>query len=194
MPDVPAFCDTCGAAFPSGFFAEDASFSLSNFIAGPCPKCGGMGHVPDGLYNIVGNSINILANSRRSSSELIRIAERLRSAKQRNATPDEISATLKEELPELSSVADTIPKTRAELYAFITVILTIIGMIVTSLSGKESPKIEVHQVITNITESPDANNNRKVSTPLPATRGKKVGRNEPCPCGSGRKYKKCCGS
>jgi preprotein translocase subunit SecA len=24
-------------------------------------------------------------------------------------------------------------------------------------------------------------------------RGKKVGRNEPCPCGSGRKYKKCCG-
>lgn len=24
--------------------------------------------------------------------------------------------------------------------------------------------------------------------------GRKVGRNEPCPCGSGRKYKKCCGS
>jgi len=23
--------------------------------------------------------------------------------------------------------------------------------------------------------------------------GKKVGRNDPCPCGSGRKYKKCCG-
>lgn len=27
----------------------------------------------------------------------------------------------------------------------------------------------------------------------PVTRGKKVGRNEPCPCGSGKKYKKCCG-
>ena len=24
-------------------------------------------------------------------------------------------------------------------------------------------------------------------------RGKKVGRNEPCPCGSGKKYKRCCG-
>jgi len=22
---------------------------------------------------------------------------------------------------------------------------------------------------------------------------RKVGRNEPCPCGSGKKYKKCCG-
>ncbi|MBN2684480.1 MAG: SEC-C domain-containing protein [Pontiellaceae bacterium] len=25
-------------------------------------------------------------------------------------------------------------------------------------------------------------------------KGEKVGRNDPCPCGSGRKYKKCCGS
>ena len=34
------------------------------------------------------------------------------------------------------------------------------------------------------------------STPRPGGRpsGRKVGRNEPCPCGSGRKYKKCCGS
>jgi preprotein translocase subunit SecA len=23
--------------------------------------------------------------------------------------------------------------------------------------------------------------------------GEKVGRNDPCPCGSGKKYKKCCG-
>lgn len=27
----------------------------------------------------------------------------------------------------------------------------------------------------------------------PITKGKKVGRNDPCPCGSGKKYKKCCG-
>lgn len=27
---------------------------------------------------------------------------------------------------------------------------------------------------------------------IPATNDKKVGRNEPCPCGSGKKYKKCC--
>ena len=27
----------------------------------------------------------------------------------------------------------------------------------------------------------------------PVKKGEKVGRNEPCPCGSGKKYKKCCG-
>jgi len=29
---------------------------------------------------------------------------------------------------------------------------------------------------------------------LPFRKGKSVGRNEPCPCGSGKKFKKCCGS
>jgi uncharacterized protein YecA (UPF0149 family) len=27
----------------------------------------------------------------------------------------------------------------------------------------------------------------------PITSGEKAGRNDPCPCGSGKKYKKCCG-
>ena len=27
----------------------------------------------------------------------------------------------------------------------------------------------------------------------PSAKSKKIGRNEPCPCGSGKKYKKCCG-
>ncbi|MBV8224640.1 MAG: DUF1186 domain-containing protein, partial [Verrucomicrobia bacterium] len=35
---------------------------------------------------------------------------------------------------------------------------------------------------------------KSTGTPVPAhSKGSKVGRNEPCPCGSGKKYKKCCG-
>ena len=38
------------------------------------------------------------------------------------------------------------------------------------------------------------NYNRGDSAPAqPVTTGKKTGRNDPCPCGSGKKYKKCCG-
>jgi SEC-C motif-containing protein len=29
--------------------------------------------------------------------------------------------------------------------------------------------------------------------PMPGARTPKIGRNEPCPCGSGKKHKKCCG-
>ncbi|MGN0374866.1 MAG: SEC-C metal-binding domain-containing protein [Butyrivibrio sp.] len=32
---------------------------------------------------------------------------------------------------------------------------------------------------------------QKLSTTV--VKGKKIGRNDPCPCGSGRKYKQCCG-
>ena len=34
----------------------------------------------------------------------------------------------------------------------------------------------------------------EASSQQPVVKGKKVGRNDPCPCGSGRKYKKCCGT
>lgn len=33
----------------------------------------------------------------------------------------------------------------------------------------------------------------KKKLPQPAVKAAKVGRNDPCPCGSGKKYKKCCG-
>ena len=35
---------------------------------------------------------------------------------------------------------------------------------------------------------------QKKSIPTPAQPTPKVGRNHPCPCGSGKKYKKCCGA
>lgn len=34
---------------------------------------------------------------------------------------------------------------------------------------------------------------RLLNPTRPTTAEKKIGRNEPCPCGSGNKYKKCCG-
>jgi preprotein translocase subunit SecA len=42
---------------------------------------------------------------------------------------------------------------------------------------------------TSTNMDPQANTNRTV-----VNKGKKIGRNDPCPCGSGKKYKKCCGA
>jgi hypothetical protein len=33
---------------------------------------------------------------------------------------------------------------------------------------------------------------RQTQKPVPHSKKKKIGRNDPCPCGSGKKYKKCC--
>nr|WP_244392526.1 SEC-C metal-binding domain-containing protein [Denitrovibrio acetiphilus] len=53
-------------------------------------------------------------------------------------------------------------------------------------------------IMTNLIMMNDAANTIRLSkTPKPASepavKKEKVGRNEPCPCGSGKKYKKCCG-
>ncbi|MBT9143735.1 MAG: hypothetical protein DDT29_02146 [Dehalococcoidia bacterium] len=35
---------------------------------------------------------------------------------------------------------------------------------------------------------------RALNSPAPAKAIKRPGRNDPCPCGSGKKYKQCCGA
>lgn len=50
--------------------------------------------------------------------------------------------------------------------------------------------VEAPQERKNVVENRSGDEGPKT----PVRREKKVGRNDPCPCGSGKKYKKCCGS
>jgi len=54
----------------------------------------------------------------------------------------------------------------------------------------ETPKVFVHSEYSSLHQE-DQPAAKPQKQPLPTK--KKVGRNEPCPCGSGKKYKKCCG-
>jgi len=56
----------------------------------------------------------------------------------------------------------------------------------------------VHSEVQQFEASPmaeAAETSMASETPKPFVRpGRKIGRNDPCPCGSGKKYKKCCGA
>ncbi|MDA3815286.1 MAG: preprotein translocase subunit SecA [Patescibacteria group bacterium] len=54
-------------------------------------------------------------------------------------------------------------------------------------SGGETP----NQFSANVSEQ--KTNSQSSEAPKPVVNKDQVGRNEPCPCGSGKKYKKCCG-
>ena len=201
MPALPAFCDTCGAIFPSGIVAENSTnISLSNCAAGPCPRCGGLGHIPDGVYNFIGNTIQLLSGSNRSINELNRLADLLRTLQEKKATYEETKQVISKELPELSSVADLLPKTRQDFYQFIALILSIITLLVMlATSGENKPKVNVNQVVnyvyqqynTTIENTNRSSLNESIST---QTKIQKIGRNQKCPCGSGKKYKHCHGN
>ena len=63
-------------------------------------------------------------------------------------------------------------------------------MVLSSVPKKQEVKRETVAKITNAGfEGGTASTEPK----KPVVKGKKVGRNDPCPCGSGKKYKKCCG-
>ena len=55
-------------------------------------------------------------------------------------------------------------------------------------------KAPERRAVSRPSQTPAAGNApARRETPRPAVRGEKVGRNDPCPCGSGKKYKHCCG-
>ncbi len=64
-----------------------------------------------------------------------------------------------------------------------------VQMIFTTKLRKEE-EVKREQVATATTTSGGSDEAQKKK---PVTKGTKVGRNEPCPCGSGKKYKMCCG-
>lgn len=62
--------------------------------------------------------------------------------------------------------------------------------------GKDDPKTHDTSLLDSLFNLPDKefggfDSHSNITEPIKVE--KKVGRNEPCPCGSGKKYKKCCG-
>ncbi|MDY0321650.1 MAG: preprotein translocase subunit SecA [Arcobacteraceae bacterium] len=58
------------------------------------------------------------------------------------------------------------------------------------LKGEEREKEVIENIVHDMEES---TKNSITNTDLSAALEKKIARNEPCPCGSGKKYKQCCG-
>jgi hypothetical protein len=50
--------------FPSGIEVKNArNITMVGNTAGPCPVCGGIGEIPDGVYDFVGDTIRVVAAS-----------------------------------------------------------------------------------------------------------------------------------
>jgi len=196
MPRVPAFCDNCGCAFPSGFAVSGGgTLSMTGCKSGPCPACGEMGTVPDGVFSAAGEVIRLLAGLQKTVEQLQMLANVIVQARNTVDQPNEAVEKIKREAPELNSIADALPKTRSELYGFLTVLLVAIGTVIAgaALYKDSSPsEAEIQEMIDSsieksFEERSNINRSQLKSSP------KKQGRNEACLCGSGNKYKRCCG-
>ncbi len=65
---------------------------------------------------------------------------------------------------------------------------TVTGMLTVEIRTNEEVKREEQAKITGTSGGSDQSEKKR-----PVKKERKIGRNEPCPCGSGKKYKHCCG-
>lgn len=201
MASLPAICDNCGTVFSSGFAASSGgTLILEGNKSGPCPSCGGYGSVPDGTYRVVEEIIEILSAPQTTIDELMRLSLIIEKAEDQEVTVDEMKREAEDKVPALSRVFDLLPKNREEARSdikfFLKLIMTAIPMVVASQQG---PMIQVDQVInetyqneTNYYHETNTNYNISIKN-TPHVKSRDIGRNDPCYCGSGIKYKKCHG-
>jgi len=78
---VPVLCNNCGTFFPSSFeISNSTNIVFSGCTSDLCPKCGGIGHIPDGVYNFIGNTIELLSAPNRTHLELEKLKKILEQA------------------------------------------------------------------------------------------------------------------
>jgi uncharacterized protein YecA (UPF0149 family) len=188
MPAVPAICDTCGSIFPSGIFVENSlSITFRDCHAGPCPKCGQVGHLVEGTFNFVGETIEVVRASFKTQSELIRLKKFIQKIKQEAPKVEEAIREIQDNYPQLSKPISLLPKTTSELYAFLGLLIALLTYIQIQWRKVEPSSTFINNVYNNFYAAAP-------SLPEAVPSKTKIGRNEKCPCGSGKKFKRCCGS
>ena len=142
---------------------------------------------PSRIYRILNKSqrkalyfAEKVSKTHRTTEEFKQIAQALEAVKQKKATPEQISAAIKSQFPELTSFVDALPQTRSELYAFITLLLTVIGLIISLASlqkNKDTPNATINQSVTNTIITPQSTN--KTDKKKAAKRAKKNRKSKP---------------
>ena len=127
---IPAVCDHCGTVFPSGIaLGMGASVRIEDVGAGPCPKCGGRGSIPDGLYEFAGEAQRVLSNW--SPERQQHLAAAIESARQAPEPRAAVTAAIAQD-PDLAALAKRllIPSDANQFWAFVATLIAILGLLV----------------------------------------------------------------
>ena len=195
MVDIPAVCSNCGSMFVApNLIGGAGTVQFVNSRLGPCPYLRWVPEISLMAFTVQQQiQLDCFCLPGTKKSDLLALQQIIKRARKEKFSLEKLEKSVKEEVPELQSLSDWLPKTRMELYAFLGLILTLITIITTSAfayldSDDEIPDAEIEKVVERALSEKIAQPKKEV-TPR---KKNKVGRNDPCPCGSGRKYKKCC--
>jgi hypothetical protein len=99
-----AVCPTCGLV-PSGYEVTNSTdISISGNVD-KCPKCGLTTSIPDGVYTVLEETVNVLLTSQRSVAEVKTLLAKVKAAK----TADEATHAIRKAAPEIEPLIEKLP-------------------------------------------------------------------------------------
>jgi hypothetical protein len=200
MAGIAAVCDHCGALFRSGAVEVRGNARvIMQDNEQTCPRCGRMTRIPDGVYDFAGDTVRIIATSASSADSLRRLQRVLQEARQSGAEPEVVARRIEQEAPEFGPLAAEASKRRnvEDLRVWLLTVIAVLTFFMTAWDFTQprqtvTPEL-IEQIFQKVLES-GARPATATSTPSAAPASSpKIGRNQPCPCGSGKKYKRCHG-
>ena len=179
-------CSKCGSLFSSGIAIEgNATVNLQGNIS-QCHYCGSMEQVPDGTFrSTVEGIVKVLGASANPLQTVKQVLHDLEKAK------NDKDLSLLEASEAVSSFKQWVPNSPEKLAAYIAIFYTIYLLL------SQQPMVNIQYNKNFINQYNNVINEKTINKNVPnKSQGinpkKKIGRNEPCYCGSGKKYKKCC--
>ena len=189
MTTFIAFCDnlSCGAIFEArGIIggAGNVTVHMTNTRYGPCPVCGSMGLIPDGVYEYIDQTVSFLSGPSSSIQKLKKVKEILELALSQNKAKEEILSDVEKESPEIASALSKLGGLN-NVAQWLGILAAVVGVAIQVHTSyfKDDDAAVKDKVIEYLLEEQKKKNQTENSVP----------RNAPCPCGSGKRYKHCCG-
>ena len=207
MQQMPATCGNCGYLYPSGYYFDPGGTGIGASAAVyenaqvtiSCPMCGRQrGSILAGEYQFVKDALTSLRAPEHTPEERERLATLLREAREQDEPAEKTMQRAGGEEPSIAALLEKLLADRPEdleIKTSLVLLTATLGKLAATEENESADKLAPSEVIYgsvneyNVTtvQPPSATD----AEPLSAA---KVGRNDPCPCGSGKKFKKCHGS
>ena len=193
-----AYCENpkCGAIFQAPGLSGgegSATVHIKNSRVGPCPLCDGIGRIPDGVYEYANNVVSFLSGPETTVQILRQVEDILRTAQKNNSDRAEIERDVAGVSLTVARAIKDAPKSE-NIVQWLSLLIAVIGLAIQIhstyfKSDDLQAKLVEHILRENkyLLEQTTKLQPYKRSEP-------KIPRNASCPCGSGNKYKKCCGA
>ena len=109
MATLPVFCNSCDAVWGARNVIGGtgaAGIEIRNVAVGPCPKCGGTGNVPDGLYNLMDDTLTVVQSAGLPPTTLQNLISLLESLSRGEITEEQVAERVEDEVPDLAPIVN----------------------------------------------------------------------------------------